>query len=136
MYSAVVLFAFKMASVSFSHLSTGDLVRFFVPFLLGTFAGLMWGLLVSAVAPSEDRAMLLVILVLVPQFIFSGGMMPVSDLGVAGKVFGVLTSTRWGLGAMATSAQIKTGACVAPDMSDCSLPAWQGWTPPSRRSRW
>ena len=94
--------------------------------MLGTFAGLMWGLLVSAVAPSEDRAMLLVILVLVPQFIFSGGMMPVSDLGVAGKVFGRLTSTRWGLGAMATSRKIKTGAGKAADMSDSFLPGIKG----------
>ena len=133
-YSAVVLFAFLMASVSFAHLGTVDLARLFIPFMLGTFAGLMWGLLVSAVAPSEDRAMLLVILVLVPQFIFSGGMMPVSDLGVAGKVFGVFTSTRWGLGAMATSAQIKTGAGVAPDMSDVSLPGLQGLDTPEQKA--
>ena len=132
-YSAVVLFAFKLGAVSFAHLSTGGLVKLFIPFLLGTFAGLMWGLLVSAVAPSEDRAMLLVILVLVPQFIFSGGMMPVADLGVAGKVFGVLTSTRWGLGAMATAAKIKTGTCVAPDMSDCSLPGLEGMDTPEQK---
>jgi hypothetical protein len=85
------------------------------------------------VAPSEDRAMLLVILVLVPQFVFSGGMMPVKDLGVTGQVFGVLTSTRWGLGAMATSAHIKTGACVAADMSDCSLPGLQGLDTPEQK---
>ena len=86
----------------------------------------MWGLLVSAVAPTEDRAMLLVILVLVPQFIFAGGMDPVSDLGVAGTIFGALTSSRWVLGAMATIAQIKTGAGKAADMSDTYLPGIKG----------
>lgn len=121
-YSALVLFIFKLLAVDMSHLGGADLMKFFVPMVLGTFAGVAWGLLVSAVAPSEDRAMLLVILVLVPQFVFSGGMVPVADLGVAGKVLGVLTSTRWQLGAMATAAQIKTGACEAPDLSDCRMP--------------
>ena len=76
-YSALVLFLFMIAAVDFSHLSFASTMQLLVPFVLGTFAGVMWGLLVSAVAPSEDRAMLLVILVLVPQFVFSGGMIPV-----------------------------------------------------------
>ena len=66
--------------------------------------------------------MLLVILVLVPQFIFAGGMDPVSELGVAGTVFGAVTSSRWALGAMATIAKIKTGAGKMADMSDTFLP--------------
>jgi len=126
LYSALILFLFKIGAVDFSHLSGIGYLELLITFVLCTFAGLMWGLLVSAVAPTEDRAMLLVILVLVPQFIFSGGMMPVSDLGVAGKVFGTLTSTRWGLGAMATIAEIKTGAGKAADMSDTLLPGIKG----------
>src|SRR4030042_5222027 len=43
-YSAVLLFGFKLAAVDFSHLADADIVRLFVPFLLGTFSGLMWGL--------------------------------------------------------------------------------------------
>ena len=125
-YSAAVLFLFKILAVDFSHVGAKGYLELFITFLLCTFAGLMWGLLVSAVAPTEDRAMLLVILVLVPQFIFSGGMMPVADLGIAGKVFGALTSTRWGLGAMATIAKIKTGACAAKDLSDCYMPGIEG----------
>jgi ABC-type multidrug transport system ATPase subunit/pSer/pThr/pTyr-binding forkhead associated (FHA) protein len=126
LYSAVVLFLFKVVAVDFSHLSAVGYLELLVTFVLCTFAGLMWGLLVSAVAPTEDRAMLLVILVLVPQFVFSGGLMPVADLGMAGKIFGALTSTRWGLGAMATVAEIETGACKARDLSDCVLPGIKG----------
>ena len=70
--------------------------------------------------------MLLVILVLVPQFVFAGGMDPVSELGVAGTVFGALTSSRWALGAMATIAHIKTGAGKMADMSDTYLPGIKG----------
>jgi ABC-type multidrug transport system ATPase subunit len=125
-YSAVVLFGFKLVAVDFSHLETVDLVKLFVPFLLGTFSGLMWGLVVSALAPSEDRAMLLVILVLVPQFVFAGGMVPVSDLGTAGQAVGLITSTRWELGALATAAHVRSGPCKAPDLTDCQLPGILG----------
>lgn len=132
-YSAVVLFLFLVLSVDFSHLAAEQLLMLFVAFALGTVSGLMWGLLVSAVAPSEDRAMLLVILVLVPQFVFSGGMVPVADLGTAGQAFGWVTSTRWQLGAFATSAEIKTGTCEAIDMSDCHLPGIEGLTDPGAK---
>lgn len=126
LYSAVVLFLFKITAVDFTTISGIGYLALLFTFILCTFAGLMWGLLVSAVAPTEDRAMLLVILVLVPQFIFSGGMMPVADLGVAGRIFGVLTSTRWALGAMATIAKIKTGAGTAANMSDVYMPGIKG----------
>jgi len=132
-YSAFMLFIFKLAAVDFSHLSTAATLQLLVPLALGTFAGIMWGLLVSAVAPSEDRAMLLVILVLVPQFIFSGGMIPVSDLGIAGKVLGSVTSSRWNLGAMVTSAQIESGPGLAGDGSDVYMPGIEGLSTPGEK---
>jgi hypothetical protein len=52
-YSAAVLFGFKLLTVDFSHLETADVLRLFVPVLLGTFSGLMWGLVVSALAPAR-----------------------------------------------------------------------------------
>jgi hypothetical protein len=132
-WSAVMLFVFLIAAVDFSHLSFASTVQLLVPLVLGTFAGVMWGLLVSAVAPSEDRAMLLVILVLVPQFVFSGGMIPVSDLGTAGKIMGWITSTRWELGALVTSAQVKSGPGQAADLSDVYLPGIQSLSTPGEK---
>jgi len=126
LYSALVLYLCKIGFVDFGHLSPVGHAELLFSFVLVTFSGLMWGLLVSAVAPTEDRAMLLVILVLVPQFIFAGGMDPVSELGVAGTIFGAVTSSRWALGAMATIAKIKTGAGKAADMSDTFLPGIKG----------
>jgi ABC-type multidrug transport system ATPase subunit/pSer/pThr/pTyr-binding forkhead associated (FHA) protein len=125
-YSALVLWAFNLAAVDFSHLSLVSKLELLVPMVLCTFAGAMWGLLVSALAPSEDRAMLFVILVFVPQFVFSGGMIPTSDLGVVGKVIGWVMSIPWALGAMVTSAQIESGPGVAGDLSDTYLPGIQG----------
>jgi hypothetical protein len=132
LYSAIMLFVFKLAAIDFSHLSFGDTMLLLVPLILGTLAGVMWGLLVSAVAPSEDRAMLLVILVLVPQFVFSGGMVPLKDLGVAGKIMGWVTSSRWELGALATSAKIEGGASQAPGMPGFSLPGIGGLSSPGQ----
>ena len=122
LYSGIVLFILKIAAVDFSGLPAAALAQLFMATTLGTFAGVMWGLFVSAVAPSEDRAMLLVILVLVPQFMFSGAMVPLADLGWVGKIVGSITSTRWQFGAMVTSAQIESGPRLSPDLSDTYMP--------------
>jgi ABC-type multidrug transport system ATPase subunit/pSer/pThr/pTyr-binding forkhead associated (FHA) protein len=126
LWSAGVLYGFMLAAVDLPQLHGLDFVYLFVPFLLGTFSGLAWGLLVSALAPTEDRAMLLIILVLVPQFVFSGGMIPVDDLGTPGKVIGSVTSTRWELGAMVTSAKVQSGPGKQADLSDTTLPGIRG----------
>jgi ABC transport system ATP-binding/permease protein len=122
LYSGIVLFLLKIAAVDFSGLPAASLAQLFLAIMLGTFAGVMWGLLVSAIAPSEDRAMLLVILVLVPQFMFSGAMVPLRDLGWFGKIVGSITSTRWQFGAMVTSAKIESGPRLSPDLSDTFMP--------------
>ncbi|MCL5734564.1 MAG: FHA domain-containing protein [Actinobacteria bacterium] len=125
-YSSVMLFVFLLAAVDFSHLGGLQALALLVPMILGTFAGVMWGLLVSAVAPSEDRAMLLVILVLVPQFVFSGGIIPMADIGLAGKVLGWITSARWELGALVTSAKVEGGAGMGAGLPNISLPGMEG----------
>jgi hypothetical protein len=53
-------------------------------------------------------------------------MVPVSDLGTAGQALGLVTSTRWELGALTTSAHVRSGPCQEPDLTDCQLPGLQG----------
>lgn len=125
-YSALMLFVFMMAAVDFSHLSAIQALALLVPMVLGTFAGVMLGLLVSALAPTEDRAMLLVIVVLVPQFVFSGGVIPIKDIGPIGTVLGWLTSARWELGAIVTSAKVEGGSGMGAALKEISLPGMQG----------
>ena len=43
---------------------------------LGTLSGYLIGLCISAAAPNQNVAMLLVIVVLVPQFLFAGRLLP------------------------------------------------------------
>jgi hypothetical protein len=124
-YSALMLFLFMIAAVDFSHLAGLETFAIVVPLVLGTFAGVMWGLLVSALAPTEDRAMLLVIAVLIPQFVFSGGVIPIKDIGVAGTILGWLTSARWELGAVVTSAKVAGGSGLGGGLEGLSLPGLQ-----------
>jgi ABC-type multidrug transport system ATPase subunit len=126
LYSAVMLFLFMIAAVDFSHLTALQTLSILVPMILGTFSGVMWGLLVSALAPTEDRAMLMVIVVLVPQFVFSGGIIPIKDIGVAGTVLGWLTSARWELGAIVTSAEVAGGRGIVGGPEGMSLPGIEG----------
>jgi hypothetical protein len=68
---------------------------FFFTLVLGTLSGYMMGLLVSAAAPNQNMALLLVIVVLVPQFLFSGALLSL-DLIPGGEFISVAMSTRWG----------------------------------------
>jgi hypothetical protein len=124
-YSALMLFVFMLAAVDFSHLTAIQTLAILVPMVLGTFAGVMWGLLVSAFAPTEDRAMLLIIVVLVPQFVFSGGIIPMKQIGPIGTILGWLTSARWELGAIVTSAKVDGGGLGA-GLQDVSPPGLEG----------
>lgn len=125
-YSAVAYFIFKLLAIDFSSVGAGGILQLLIPIIIAMFAGVMWGLLISAVAPSEDRAMLLMIVAIVPQFVFSGGMIPMSDLGVPGKIMGAAMSTRWALGALVTSAKVESGPRLEADLSDTYMPGSEG----------
>lgn len=71
--------------------------------------------------------MLLVIVVVVAQIFFSGGILPLSQLSDAGQVLGGVTSSHWTLSALTTAAQVKTGTCTGATLSDCRLPGIQAY---------
>jgi len=125
-YSGFVLFLFRIVAVDYGFLGAKGYAELLVSMIFVVFGGMMWGLLVSSVAPTEDRAMLLAILVIIPQIVFAGGLMPLSDLGVAGTVGGAVTSTRWAMESLATVSQIKTGIGTAQDPGTLMLPGLEG----------
>jgi hypothetical protein len=61
---------------------------------LCTLSGYMLGLLISAAAPNQNIALFLVVIVLVPQFLFAGALLP-RDLIPGGQFISAITSTRW-----------------------------------------
>ncbi|APB34788.1 ABC transporter ATP-binding protein [Gloeomargarita lithophora Alchichica-D10] len=69
--------------------------QMYFTFALATFGGMVMGLLVSALAPNQNMAPLLSILLLVPMIIFSGGIQPVSGMGGGAKLLSQVSVIRW-----------------------------------------
>jgi len=72
---------------------TESLVGYFVTYFLGVLSGYLIGLAISAGAPNQQSAQLLLIAVLVPQFLF-GGFMPLHDIP-GGTAISQIISSRW-----------------------------------------
>jgi ABC-type multidrug transport system ATPase subunit len=94
-YQAAVLLFFK---VLFARPEMGSILGYlglYITYLLGTLSGYFIGLVISAIAPNQNAAMLLIIIVLVPQFLFAGALLPL-DLIPGGEAISVFMPTRWG----------------------------------------
>jgi ABC-type multidrug transport system ATPase subunit/pSer/pThr/pTyr-binding forkhead associated (FHA) protein len=133
LYHAAALLAIKMLAVDFSYLGAAEIAKFYVTLALAAMSGMLWGLLISALAPREEQAMLLVIIVVVAQIFFSGGILPLNQLSEAGQVLGDVTSSKWVFQALTTAAQVKTGTCDGATLSDCHLPGIQAYATGAER---
>lgn len=71
------------------------LFNFYLDFTIAIMAGAMLGLLVSAIAPNQSMSPLLMIMVLVPQIIFSGGIQPASNFGPPGQFLNRVNVIKW-----------------------------------------
>jgi len=127
LYSAAALLILKLMAVDFSHLGVGDLALYYLLIVLAVLSGVMWGLLISAVAPREEQAMLLLIVVVVVQMVFSGGILPLNQLGTAGEAIGYATSSKWDFEALVDVTQVRQGDCDGPGLEDCELPGVQAY---------
>lgn len=134
LYHAAALLALKMLAVDFSHLGGEDIAKLYVTLALAVMSGMMWGLLISALAPREEQAVLLVIVVVVVQMVFSGGILELDQVGRAGEILGDVTSSKWVFQALTAGAQVKAGVCEGESLGDCHLPGIQSFaSDPERR---
>ena len=78
------------------------------------------GLLVSAVAPREEQSLLVVIAAVLVQIVFSGGVLPLGDMGGAGTAIGAVTSMNWGFRAVVSSFGLTADGCPGA----CHLPGF------------
>jgi ABC-type multidrug transport system ATPase subunit/pSer/pThr/pTyr-binding forkhead associated (FHA) protein len=127
LYIAAVLLGLRLLAVDFSHLELGDLALYFLIIVLAVLSGVMWGLLISAVAPREEQAMLLLIVVVVAQMVFSGGLLALEQLGVAGEAIGYATSTKWTFEALVDVTQIERGDCDGLSLDRCEMSGVQAY---------
>lgn len=112
LYQAAVFLLFKELAVN---LPGGLEVagKLYITLFLATVSGMMLGLLVSAVSPNQNVAPLLIILILIPQITFGGGLLPINALGVPGKIISQLTPSKWAFESMVTITNL--GRDVAED---------------------
>jgi pSer/pThr/pTyr-binding forkhead associated (FHA) protein/ABC-type multidrug transport system ATPase subunit len=96
LYQALVFLIFQwiMADLGPDRLGLTAWFALYVTLFLGAISGYLMGLAISAAAPNQNMALLLVIVVLVPQFLFAGGLLPL-DLIPGGEIISYVVSTRW-----------------------------------------
>jgi ABC transport system ATP-binding/permease protein len=73
----------------------------YITIALTSLAGLMLGLMVSALVPNNDRAMSMVPLLLIPQVIFSGAIFPLNTWFL--QLLAALFPIRWAMAALGSS---------------------------------
>lgn len=122
LYNAAAFVALKFVAIDMSAVGASGVAALYVTFALAVMSGAMWGLLLSALARREEQVMMLIVLIVVVQIVFSGGILPLKNLGVAGQVLGGVTSSKWVFQAQATALDVKTGDCDGPDLSTCRIP--------------
>jgi ABC-type multidrug transport system ATPase subunit/pSer/pThr/pTyr-binding forkhead associated (FHA) protein len=102
LYQALVFLIFKLIFVMRpGSLPAGDAayLLIYATLFLGTLTGYLMGLAISAAAPNQNIALILVIAVLVPQFLFAGALLPL-DLIPGGKAISQVATTRWAFEAL------------------------------------
>jgi ABC-type multidrug transport system ATPase subunit/pSer/pThr/pTyr-binding forkhead associated (FHA) protein len=134
LYHAAALLALKLLAVDLSSAGTAGIAEFYGTVALAAMSGVMWGLVISTLAPREEQAMIMVIIIVVVQMVFSGGLVSLGEIGPAGTVLGSITSSKWAFQALTTASQVRTGDCVT-DLADCRLPGLQSFgSDPEKRA--
>jgi ABC transport system ATP-binding/permease protein len=76
-------------------------IETYITVALTALAGLMIGLAISAIAPNNDRAISFVPIILLPQVIFSGAIIPLKDWFT--QIMASIFPTRWAMVALGSS---------------------------------
>ena len=94
LYQSALLLLTRVLLVRPEMPSAGAYMALYVMLFLSTLCGYLIGLAISASAPNQNAAVLMIILVLVPQFMFAGALLPL-DLIPGGEAISVIMPTRW-----------------------------------------
>jgi ABC-type multidrug transport system ATPase subunit len=125
LYHAGMLFLIKSLAVEFPGVTAAGFTALYITLALACISGVMWALLISTVTTKEEQAMLLVIALIILQMTFSGHVVPLASLGLAGTVLGGINSTAWAYKALAAAAGIGTNGCSG-DFLACNVPGVAG----------
>jgi hypothetical protein len=112
LYQAAIFLLTKALAVNLP-VDWHSLLGMYVTLFLATLGGMVMGLFVSALAPTQSVAPLLTILFLLPQITFSGAIISLDSLGTTGQVLSQLTITRWSYESLITLSGV--GRDIAKD---------------------
>jgi len=77
------------------------LLEIYITLALAAVAGVMMGLVISAIAPNDDTANSLLPIIIIPQVIFAGSVIPLKDWFT--QIAAAFFPTRWALAALGSS---------------------------------
>jgi hypothetical protein len=97
-YQVSVYLLFTIFTTDYPHVSASAWAQFVGILLLASISGGLLGLLISALTTSTDQATALIPVILIPQFIFAGVLMPELASSPVSKV----ATSKWAVEAMAT----------------------------------
>jgi ABC-type multidrug transport system ATPase subunit len=93
-YAGAILLFFVLIMVRPSIPNLLAYLSFSITIIMGIFSGYLLGLVISAVVPNQNSAMILLIAVLVPHFLLAGVLIPLENMPL-GKQISAIISTRW-----------------------------------------
>ena len=99
--SAVFVFVVQLGEPLQQGIFTSPTLEAYITLALTSFAGLMIGLAISAVAPNTDRAISFVPIILLPQVIFSGAIIPLKDWLT--QIVAAIFPSRWAMAALGST---------------------------------
>jgi ABC-type multidrug transport system ATPase subunit len=99
--SAVLTFVVELGEPLQQGIFLSPILETYITLALTSIAGLMIGLAISAIAPNNDRAISFVPIILLPQVIFSGAIIPLKDWFT--QILAVVFPTRWAMAALGSS---------------------------------
>jgi hypothetical protein len=134
LYHALVLVAVK--ALRFEGIDLIGFIELYITISLAVISGVISGLLISTLTRREEQAMMLSIGIIILQVVFSGGVVPTSDIGPAGPVLTSVNSTAWAFRGIAASAGVTTDGCTDdPELLHCNIPGIQGMASPEVRAQ-
>ena len=104
-------------------------IRLYLIYFTMVLVGIGIGLLVSGLVSTQDAAVASMVLVYMPQLMFSGSTLPIARMGVVAAFVSRFAASRWGLDIFGNTAAV-------PHLIDVHTTAWQrqlatGATPPA-----
>ena len=114
---SLILVLLVNAKANFSHsILFPPIIEIYISMALTALAGLMTGLLISAVVPNNDRAMSLIPLPLIPQVVFAGVIFNLDNPQLL-QVLGAFFSARWSMAAMGSTVGLNGHQLSADKLS-------------------